>query len=1289
MAEIFISHSSLDEAQALFVANALGEADHTVFLDTDRTNGIAPGSRWSQTLFQKLRICHAVVFLNSANSQASMWCHTELAVASDLGKPTYWLDLAEGLDPHPTLSAVQGIRFTGSLEAGTQLLVERLGLDGLADLSAARWNPLRPPYPGLNALDMEDAGMFFGRDQELSNLIRRANSRMDQPDGDLIVVVGPSGAGKSSLVRAGLAATLKDGHTGWIVVEPFKPGLRQLDHLVSRLAGIDGQSRTEPEIREVLATDGLASLADWLVDHHPLGKRMLIVVDQLEELTNTPAVDRDQFLQIMSDGLGAGSPLSIVVTVRSDRLLEAQELPLIGPRINETLVVAPMNRDQLAAVIEQPARRASIDISPTLVSRLINDAVGSQEAADALPLLSFTLREMYDIVKAERRTEITEQDYERVGRISGAIASRVETVEESLSPSNRSILIELLPRFVALSDDRSPVGRPLARHELSPSEQTVVDVLEDARLLTGTGDTVRLVHEQLIEEWPTLAHAVTERRDDLLLRARLERQAKEWQEHVGGLLGRDSEGVARQWLERQEGHAAVEKPIKDYVRSSHIAIRRRQRRTLAAIGLILLLLVVSVGFLAYNFHRNGQLRAENVSNNLASESANLMSTNFPLASQLGVEAMSLSPTEAARNAVISALQEPLRAIVPLGNTVDSVAFDPNGQTLAVGDDDGAIKLVDPATGTKVGSVPHHGGVSVNALAFTGDGNTLIAGDGNGNIDIWSDQGGSWTPTQQPLTIDGSSIDSLAVSGQTFAAGDDDGDVAIFGRTATAWTQIGTTLDGGDGSSIDSLAFSPDGQMLVAGDDDGDITMFNAATHASGFYEFIDGSSIDTLAFSPSGQMFVAGDFDGDVDAYSSTSGAVVHQFNGNGFDSANSIVFSATGDEIWVGTYDGVVSAISTQTWDVAGKPLPGDGSPIDAMSGSPDGVLAAGTSDGHLLVFANTANQARVLASVGSAARSVVVSRGGQSLFVGDDDGTIWRIDVATGQRFGPVKGDGSGIITMALSPDGDTLIAGTEKGDVLRFDAGTLRPLPQIGAVGSPVYTVAFSPDGTTLVVGTEKGKLLRFDATNLHPLSPFRGDGSSVTSAAFSPDGKTLVAGTYDGNVLRFDTSDVEARLTPFRRGGPDVTCLTFSKDGTVLAAGDEAGNVTLWNPKVPGASVELPGDGSSLYSVSMVSDSTLASATYNGTITIWDIGTKAPLAQISGDGSTVYSLASGLHDGAVVSGDQDGSVTLVPQLYWDSQVQALTTAICSEVRANMSKPVWSAYVPQEPFRDVCPT
>ena len=59
------------------------------------------------------------------------------------------------------------------------------------------------PYPGMVPFDEADSARFFGREQEVQDLVERLRLH------PFLAVIGASGSGKSSLVRAGLIPALR------------------------------------------------------------------------------------------------------------------------------------------------------------------------------------------------------------------------------------------------------------------------------------------------------------------------------------------------------------------------------------------------------------------------------------------------------------------------------------------------------------------------------------------------------------------------------------------------------------------------------------------------------------------------------------------------------------------------------------------------------------------------------------------------------------------------------------------------------------------------------------------------------------------------------------------------------------------------------------------------------------------------------------------------------------------------------------------------------------------------
>ena len=98
MARLFISHSSLNNAEAIAVSDWLDENGwDDVFLDLDPERGVAAGERWERALNEAARRCEAVVFLISRAWLASRWCMNELNLARRLNKRLFGVLIEEGL----------------------------------------------------------------------------------------------------------------------------------------------------------------------------------------------------------------------------------------------------------------------------------------------------------------------------------------------------------------------------------------------------------------------------------------------------------------------------------------------------------------------------------------------------------------------------------------------------------------------------------------------------------------------------------------------------------------------------------------------------------------------------------------------------------------------------------------------------------------------------------------------------------------------------------------------------------------------------------------------------------------------------------------------------------------------------------------------------------------------------------------------------------------------------------------------------------------------------------------
>ncbi len=472
------------------------------------------------------------------------------------------------------------------------------------------------PYPGLSAFQETDADRFFGREREVARMVARVREL------PLTGIVGPSGVGKSSFVRAGVGPALKASGEAWDIVT-LRPGRQPMVALATIVLQLTTQSgitltgelANHQQLAHRLWTEPgfLGSVLRERVQR--VSRRLLLFVDQFEELYTLVAdIDERRAFTAALAGVAddAATPLRAVVSMRSDFLDRVHEDPRFMDDLAKGLVfLAPPDRAGLRAALVEPVEMVGHRFES---AAMVDDMLaGLAHTPGALPLLQFAAAKLWDARDRDRRL-LTEASYRAIGGISGALATHADDVVASLGPRAQKLTQLVFRRLITpertraivelgdleqLTDDRVELGRVI--EQLVAARLLVVQTRSD-----GGSGTLELVHESLIDRWPTLRRWLDEEQEDAAFVAQLAAAAKQWESkgRPAGLLWRgEAMEEARRWFQaRPRELAPRERAYLDAILSLERRGKRRRRIAWTAAFVFLSLATVgaSVGVVLVN-----------------------------------------------------------------------------------------------------------------------------------------------------------------------------------------------------------------------------------------------------------------------------------------------------------------------------------------------------------------------------------------------------------------------------------------------------------------------------------------------------------------------------------------------------------------------------------------------------------------------------------------------------------------------------------------------------------------
>jgi len=976
--------------------------------------------------------------------------------------PTANLDDFQGefadLPTDPRVVAVKHLQdLLDELSARSGWLRQRT-TDGLQPLRAPI---IGNPYAGLRAFTQANRAVFFGRDDQIGEVLGRLPSEVPSrlPG---VLIVGPSGSGKSSLMLAGVLGALMHGPykkqydftrsaglPAWRAPRGGLEGSALCDSLRDHFQTWLPQTRLTATSLPALADEAAGALTQDLRE----GKRHVLAIDQMEELFSGPdsVVARPEELRKLEDfnqlliklqGVGVW----VLGTARSDvgdQLKKFDRVFAADQRVKLTLLSQGDAAGKfLREVIERPAKLAGVEIEHGLPETLIADA---QHDARLLPLLQLTLDKLYEAaaeaaakVKAEAEANgkfitppilLTNVLYEKINRIAGAIDT---TTSALLSEADRrgqsDLLLGALSRLAFWDEVGETFRRArMARGDFRPDEQALLEAWVDARLLVKVDDVYEVAHEAVLNNFHRFGEwTKAEGRRQLMdwRRSTLLRRFRSWRQYITlaqqgtvnqSLLSEESiEGAPTSlfnqyvlssdeidYVERSrkwlEEKARKELEIESD-RKEKLALKNKWlKRQSAALIGVLVFLAGALWWVL-------GLARENAAQRWAFESVNEENSALQPNSDSLLKALLAyrvtSDTWITQHALVKVAQAADRIPDKLPASTAEGAAPTSGviETL-----DGPERPLEARrAGNELATLRQNATSKFSGIAISPDTNFVVSWAEGGSMQVWDRASGR--SIGQKLSYRLGEILSATSwgNGSRLISAGSDGTVFVW-DTATG-QPIGAPLLSRHPKAVTSVAISRDSRWIAAGSADGAIFLWPSDTLLPQAKHLAVGNAagIQVVAFSTNGQLLVSGDSTGMLQLWDLRAQKIGNPWS-TGHDPIQSLEFSADNKKI---------------------------------VSGSSAGAIAISDVKNQVQITSNTdLNRGPIT--------FVAFSHDGKHVVSGGDDKAVVLWNAETLDMLGdpmrrPGGLPGGPILGGIVSPDGRTVISASED--------GTLRSWPTV---------------------------------------------------------------------------------------------------------------------------------------------------------------------------------------------------------------------------------------------------
>jgi len=962
------------------------------------------------------------------------------------------------------------------------------------------------PFPGLRPFAPEESDLFFGREEESEEVLRKLIKNR------FVTVIGASGSGKSSLIYCGVLPKVKkqkiNKSSSWRIIS-FRPGNDPFGNLADAIYEDVAASRNEKLDRNTIITElhnnpeGIAAaVKKFLIKSD---EKILLVVDQFEELFRYSSLGKAnamitlaaRFIDFMVNAVNQSAvDVFTIVTMRSDFIGECAHYQGLTQLINNSNYLVPhMGRDNYREAIEGPVKYAGAKIDPKLIEILLND-IGDR--TDQLPVLQHAMMRTWNHWRELDETEnpIGKADYDSVGTMSDAMSLHANEAYEELSLRGKEICEMMFKTITEKGSDnkglRHPSGIDTIKSIAACSSEELFDVVEKFRVPSRSFITPRqnvplddesiidLSHESLMRLWDRLREWVDDEASSVQMYQRLSEASAMYQQGRTSLWRPPDLQLAINWRDQHKPtltwairyNPAFERAMvylrtseKKYLEEEENKIRmqkRQMKRTKIVATILGVAAIISMGFMLFAFVQKIQADRQT---RLAKEQKALAVRQKVVADSSTVVAniqrtlADSAKTVANQNAELARQQKEIADAQKLNAQKSAIEAEVQKNIAVVQSDSATRASLRAVESEKLARIQETEAKRQRMLSI-GKAMSIKSLQAQGNKDL------------QTLLA----YQAYLFNKKNGGIGNDADIYAGLYNVAKQYGSANYKSYKGHNGEIRSVAFVPGKNEFYTSGSDGQVLKWAMDSKEQTLQVVYSGTDIiDVLTVSPDASWLAMG-------SENSTIKMIPLKGNGTGYDMTGikskikSLIFSYDGKYLYSASLDGKILK-----WDIAAR-------------------TNTNISDGSMLIT------------------SIDISKNGKYLAGISSDGNVvlWNPEVKSDNfRLNTSK---KNIKVIRFNPDNNLLAIGDVNGNVELWDISQNKMISEVKAHTAQINDIRFNTTLKQMATASTDKTLKIFNikdpADLTEPPITFSDNDGFILVIQFSPDGQLIVSGAYEG-------------------------------------------------------------------------------------------------------------------------------------------------------------------------------